>query len=211
MKKLNIQMILMWIFAILPSIVMGVIYDKIPDKVVIHIGIMGDLRYGSKKMLWILCMISIFIAIFFVLLKRKNTKKIDDFNNEYYAIGLAIEIFIFGMIIISILDGFAMNVLPIGNIVIFCSAILFAVVGSVIKNSSNFKPINRWTKMDYDILKKTQKFSGKLFIITSLIMAVGTIFATGLTLFILVIVMLVCKLILPNVMSYIWYKERHKK
>ena len=138
MKKINIQMALMWIFAILPSIVLAMIYKALPEKVVIHIGINGSLRYGDKKTLWILSAISIFIAILFVLLREKAIKETKDFNNEYYAVGLSIVIFMFGMIIITILNAFKIDILPIQNVVCFCFAILFGVLGSIIKSIKKY-------------------------------------------------------------------------
>ena len=211
MKKINMQKILMWIFAILPSIVMMVFYNKLPDNVIIHIGITGSLRYGDKKVLWILPLISILLAVLFVMLKKKNSKKVEDFNNEYYAVGLTSMIFMFGVMVITILSNLGINILPIGNVIIFCLAILFAVIGSIMRNSSHFKFINNWTKRDYEVLKKTQRFCGKLLIITGLILAITTIFVTGLKLSLTTIGMVILNLIIPNVMSYIWYRERHKK
>lgn len=211
MKKINMQKILMWVFAILPSVVMTVFYNKLPENVIIHIDITGSLRYGDKKVLWILPIISILLAVLFVMLKKKHSKKIDGFNNEYYAVGLTSMIFMFGVMVITILSNLGINILPIGNVIIFCLAILFAVIGSMMKSSSYFKFINNWTKRDYEVLKKTQKFCGKLLIVTGLILAIITIFITGLKLSLATIGIVILDLIIPNIMSYIWYKERHKK
>lgn len=211
MKKINIQMALMWIFAILPSIVLAMIYKALPEKVVIHIGINGSLRYGDKKTLWILSAISIFIAILFVLLREKAIKETKDFNNEYYAVGLSIVIFMFGMIIITILNAFKIDILPIQNVVCFCFAILFGVLGSIIKRGSTLKIMNRWTKRDYIVLEKTKKLAGEVFVIGALIQAIATIFTTNRVLFIIIVGVVVFSAIIPNIASYIWYKKRHKK
>lgn len=210
MKKINMQIILMWVFAVLPSVVMTVFYNMLPSKVIIHIGITGSLRYGDKKVLLILPLISILLAIL-VMLKDNGSKKVNEFSNEYYAVGLAIMIFMFGMLVIAILRNLGINIFPIQNVMIFCVAILLAVIGNIMKSSSNVMFMNKWTKRDYEVLKRTQKFSGRFIIITSLILAIGTIFVTNFKLFIVTIGVLVLNLLIPNIMSYIWYKERHKK
>ena len=212
---MNIQMGLMWLFSVLPAIVISCMYRFLPQSIVIHWNIDGSISYGDKRLLWILAVIPVLLAIYFVVLPKTSSKKsnLAKFNNEYYALAVSVMIFMLGVTVMVILKSFDIEILSFPNIICFCLAILFAITGSIMLKNRNevFIEIkNRWTKKDDLVWQKTNRLGGKMCILGGLMQAVAAIFTKDIILFYIVFSTVIISALVPNVMSYIWYRKYHK-
>ena len=69
---------------------------------------------------------------------------------------------------------------------------------------------NRWTKKDDLVWQKTNRLGGKMCILGGLMQAVAAIFTKDIILFYIVFSTVIISALVPNVMSYIWYRKYHK-
>ncbi|MBO5034863.1 MAG: DUF1648 domain-containing protein, partial [Oscillospiraceae bacterium] len=72
-KKL---IILMWVLALLPFLLVALFWGRLPDRIPIHWNFAGEVdNYGSKSFLWGLCCISPALALLLQFLPRLDPKK----------------------------------------------------------------------------------------------------------------------------------------
>lgn len=192
----------MWVFALIPIIVVASVYRMIPNRCIVGINMAKSLFYGAKKMLWILCVVPVVIAIATTIFSRYTKNS----NSNMQKVAVSISIFVIGYVSAIILENFDLNIIDVYNVACFSIAILFATLGS----STIIEIKNPWTMQDLNVRDKTQELACNLCIIGGLIQALSSIFLKQQKLFYVMMLTFVICLIMPNVISYVWYSKKNK-
>lgn len=201
----------MWALGVLPLLAVAVVYGQLPAEVPIHWG-NGAVQYGAKWQLFLIAGVNLLLAALLPLLakidpKRRNYAR---FAEVYTTMILLIQVFLYAMVTLLLMEGLQPERLPVPRIVCGMVALLFVLLGNLMpKVKQNFYIGIRtpWALCSEAVWQKTQRLGGKCF------------FFGGLFLFLLcfvlpegalpaaffAVLMAIC--ILPVVMSYLWHRR----
>lgn len=209
---MNIKEVLLWLFAIGPIIAMMYSYHKLPERCIVCINVAGVCRYGAKGILWGLSLVPIAFVVCITLYLHSDRRKYRS-NVEIQRIALSVVLFMLGYMVALLFRSFDVDAIEIYNLVCFSLSILFATVGSALLKDRKDNPLeikNTWTVKDIRVSDKSNILAGNMCIMGGLIQALGSIFLGRKQLFyVMILVFMVC-LIVPNVMSCVWYKRYNK-
>jgi uncharacterized membrane protein len=208
---------IIWLIMAVPAIYLAIIWNKLPEKVVMHYDLEGNPdRYGSKSELIILAVVLIAVnALTYLLLTnmyRIDPKKYAAENKDrLHSIALAVSVFIAALlcfIIYSSLDG---SVKLSMGLVFSGVGLLFAVIGNYLPNlKPNYFAGLRlpWTLENEENWRKTHRLAGKLFFSGGLILAIICLFTPPVASIIIFFVGTMIITIIPCVYSYKLYKRQ---
>lgn len=204
--------IAIYFFAVLPFIMVSLVYQKLPDLVPMQWQGGKGVRYDEKWQLFIIAAVCLAMGIFMPLLakidpRRKNYEK---FYPVYENFIIVVEIFMSLMMAITISESFYPGRIPVARVVSGCVGLLFVFLGNLMpKVKSNFFTGVKtpWALSSETVWNKTQRLGGKLFFFAGLLMVIGALFVPiGLMPYI-VGGLLGVIVLLPTVMSYVWYQK----
>ncbi len=203
------------IFAVLPLISYIFLYSSLPDQLPMNISLDGTVNsYGSKLEFLVLPVLN--IVIYFML---KIVPKIDPKGKSYEKVAGFYSVFILFMTIFLGIVYLSMLCIAWGvqwldvNFVIFISlGFLFLLIGNYMprmKQNFTMGIKTPWTLSSEKVWNKTHRLGGYLFVLSSLPMFLMAFFS-GVVMFVLLGVVIAVAVIVPTVMSYVWYKEEIK-
>lgn len=211
-NKLSVQELLLWIFAVIPLIVFMCIYRILPDRCIIGIWVVEVCYYGARNILWLFSIVPVVFAtgitVYLGTGERKNKSCV-----YTKRIALAVIVFMLGYMIAVFLRNFDVEIIEVYNLVCFSMSILFATVGSALikdKTGTVLDIKNKWTTEDVRVLDKTNKLAGNMCIIGGFIQALSAILLGRQRLVVLMLIVFLACIIVPNVMSFVWYKKYNK-
>lgn len=206
-NRVSIREVLLWIFAVIPVVVMMYSSRTLPARCVIFIDVANVCHYGTKAVLWLLSIVPMLFAAC-ITVYACSDKKEERQNANIQRIALAVIIFMLGYMAALLFRSFNVDIIDIYNLICFSVSILFATLGSALLRKDNSLDVkNAWTVSDIRVLEKTNTLAGNMCVIGGLIQALGSVILGRKHLFyVMILVFMVC-LIIPNVMSYVWYKK----
>lgn len=201
-----------YFFAILPFIMVSLVYQQLPELVPMQWQAGEGVRYGEKWQLYIIAALCFAMGIFMPLLakidpRRKNYEK---FYPVYESFIILIEIFMSLMMVITIWESFYPGKILVARVVSGCVGLLFIFLGNLMpKVKSNFFTGVKtpWALSSETVWNKTQRLGGKMFFFGGFFMIVGAIFVPLALMPYIVGVLLFAIVLLPTIMSYVWYQK----
>lgn len=212
-NKVSIQEVLLWLFAIAPVIVVACNYHSLPLCCIVRIDGGGGCHYGARSILCILSLLpTIFVSCITMYIhsgKRKGRP-----NVEVQRIAMSIIVFILGYVVALILRNFNVDIIEIYNLACFSISILFATIGGALLKDRKDNPLeikNAWTMADISVMDKTNTLAGNMCVVGGFIQALCSIFLRRkqLLFYVMILVFMAC-LVVPSVMSYVWFKKNNK-
>ncbi|MGL4731008.1 MAG: SdpI family protein [Clostridium sp.] len=209
MKKKDIFILFLVSLSLILSLTF---YNLLPNIIPIHWGINGEVdNYGPRYFIFLPSFIMGGIYLLFKFLPNIDPRKYNykKHKKAYENIVFATIIFLFIMYLLTLLTSLGYN-LKIDKIVPFLVGILFIIIGNYIpKSKSNFYfgIKTPWTLSNDTVWKKTHRLSGKLFIVSGLIISISSIFFNSYILFIIIIINVISIALIPTIMSYIFFKN----
>lgn len=209
--------ILYWALTILPFLISIAVIPILPDQIPAHYDINGEVdRWGSKWETLILPAISLVVCSFFypfMMMQLKDQQHKGNVMAMNITLLLLPTVFfvVFLFLTITSLQGVEdISKFPIMQV--FCSviALFFAALGFVlpnVKSNQLFGIRTTWTLKNEEVWEKTHKFSGKLFIVGGICIAVICLLVSELISFIIFMVGLLLLSVLSIVYSYKVYKQ----
>lgn len=191
-------------------------YSHFPARVPIHWDFNGKINgYGSAKFaaffvpFLIFGLYALFLAIPFLDPKKDRYQ---EFQKPYHGIKNFLILFMTVIYFITSYNALG-HTLPIGTIIPSMVGLLFVVIGyymGKLKLNWMIGVRNPWTLSSEDVWNKTNKLTGKVFIIAGLLFILESFIPNyfKLSLFIFIISMII---IVPNLYSFIIFKKTQKK
>ncbi|WMI80768.1 SdpI family protein [Anaerotignum sp. MB30-C6] len=204
-----------YFFGALPLIMVSLVYQKLPELVPMQWQTGGGVRYGDKWELFMIAGLSLVMGVIVPILakidpKRKNYSK---FSNVYESMVLLIEIFMAVIMGVVIMESLYPHRIPVTRVVSVSVGLLLVLLGNMLpKVKSNFFTGVKtpWALSSETVWNKTQRIGGKMFFLSGLLMAVGSLFVPMEIMSYVAVVLLSITLIVPTIMSYIWYQNEIK-
>ncbi|MFI3141126.1 MAG: SdpI family protein [Clostridia bacterium] len=203
------------IFAFLPLISYILLYTSLPDQLPMNISLDGTVNsYGSK--LEFLILPAITVVMYFVM---KIVPKIDPKGKAYEKVAGFYSVFILfmtiflGIVYLSMLCiVWEIQWLDVNFVIFILLGFLFLLIGNYMprmKQNFTMGIKTPWTLSSEKVWNKTHRLSGYLFVLSSLPMFLMAFF-NGTIMFVLMSIVIAVAVIVPTVMSYVWYKEETK-
>lgn len=208
MKKASVWI---WVLALLPLALVAVFYARLPERIPMNWGFDGSVRYDEKWQLWIIAGMAPLFAALFRLLPRIDPKKrnYQKFTQPYHAFQIALMLFLLGMVGVVLLESFRPGTVDVGVLVTLLLAVLFIVMGNMMpKFRCNFfcGLRNPWTLSSERVWTRTHRLGGRLLFAAGVLM-VPLILLPGVPRFVIMMALLFVAVLVPNVMSYVWYRR----
>jgi len=212
MKKMSKTRIVMWIFAIAPLILVAFMYNRLPDQIPTNWGFNGEISYGSKTTLWWLSGMSPILAVMFMFLPRIDPRKknYEKFRGLYDGFALFMMVFMLGFVALIISESLNPGKISVELVIVAACGLLFVFIGNMMpKVKSNFFVGIKtpWALSNTEVWNKTHRLGGYLFFFGGLLTIVMAFFLREYALFITLMVIVAVMVIVPAVMSYVWYKK----
>lgn len=210
-KKL---IILMWVLALLPFLLVAVFWGRLPEQIPMHWNIAGEVDgYASKGALWPLCCISPALALMLQFLPRLDPKKENyrRFQKIYDLVGILVSclmLFPIGITVLSALNPGALNV---GRLTMGVISVIFILLGAVMgKIKSNwFMGIRTpWALSDPDVWNKTNRMGGWVFFLAGVVTLLLSLFAPEWAAAAAMLTILLVGTVSTYVMSWKWYQDK---
>lgn len=182
-------------------------YGKLPDQLPAHFDIRGEAdRYWSKgSVIALTGFLGLIFPLAMQFIKSVDPKKenYSKFQNAYKMIRLAIAALFDAMLVLTVSYGLNQNI-PAGKIAMVAIGLLFIVVGNFMPQirDNYFTGIRTaWTLASPEVWRKTHRFSGVMWMIGGLLIALGAFLPRSLSIS-MIIAALVIVIILP--FAYSW-------
>lgn len=211
MKNKSLK-ILTYILACLPIIATFLVYSKLPAEIPTNWGFSGQIDYSPRATIWLLGLLPLIIT--FVL---NITPRIDPRGKSYERFGKYYDTFCLLMtLFLVILNGITLSEslypghISVSNVCIILVGLLFTFIGNIMpkaKDNFTFGLRTPWTLSNTDVWNKTHRLGGKLFFGVGLLLIFSGLFLNDTFSFIITIVGTTIIVLIPTVMSYIWYNK----
>ena len=210
------MIVLMWVLALLPAAAIALLWSRLPAKVPVQWGFDGAVRYDEKSTLWLIAGLSVFCALLFQFLPRLDPrrKNYEKFQGFYDIFGVGIQLFLAIMVGVLLSEALAPGHIDVGKVTGAMVGILFLLLGNMMgKVKSNFFMGFRtpWALSDPDVWNKTQRMGGFVFFLSGLYALLGAFFLPEIIFFWGLMLLLLGGTVLTCVMSYLWYRKKHRE
>lgn len=206
------QMVI-WLISLLPVILVAAIYGKLPGQIPTNWGADGQVTYGPKSTIWIIAGMCPGMALLFFVLpgidpKRRNYLK---FREVYQSFQLFLQVFLLAMVGIIVTESFRPGTIRVSTVVTALCGVLFMMLGNMMpKFRQNFfcgfkTP---WTLSDETVWNKTHRLGGKMMFGAGIFGLAGAFLPSERAKMVMLLVPVTAAVLIPCVMSYIWFKKR---
>ena len=193
----------------------AVLYPALPDQIPMNWGIDGTVSYNDKIQLFMLCGMSVLVAVMLDVLphidpRKKNYQK---FGSYYDGFCIFMQAFLLGMTGIVLTESFRPGTISVPVVVMIIVGILFLFLGNMMpKVKSNFYMGIKtpWALSSDEVWRKTHRLGGKCFFLSGLIMIVSAFLPNQQFTFWLTMVCVLVACFIPGVMSYVWWRQEQK-
>ena len=205
---------LLWALALVPLVLVGAFYGRLPDQVPLHWGFDGEINgYGGKGELFLLAALGPGMALLFQILPRLDPKRrsYQRFQKYYVATALVIEAFMavmMGVMLAEILRPGTLLHRP-GDLRPGGPALHVPGQPDGEGQANFFMGIRTpWTISDPDVWNRTHRLGGGLFFLAGLATAASAVLLPERAVFWVVLGGALAAALVPIAMSYLWYRKK---
>lgn len=163
---------------VLMFIVSGIMYFLLPDVVPTHWNIEGEVDGTSPKLMAVLIMpvLSVFLGGLFVILPRIDPRRdaYTKFAKTYEQVVVSIIVFMGFIHVATLIGTWQENIVP--YVVTIAVSVLLIIIGNVMgRTRSNFFFGLRtpWTLSSETVWRKSNRMTGRLFVLTGILTIIG--------------------------------------
>ena len=214
MKRISKKQMLVWLLALLPVALTALFYARLPENIPMSWGFDGVVSYEPKWQLWIVaCMAPLFAVLFPILPKiDPRRRSYDKFGRPYLFFQGMMMVFLTVMVGIVLIESLRPGTLRVSRVVCLLVGLLIALIGNMMpKFRQNyfcgFK--TPWTYADEVVWTRTQRLGGRLMFAAGLVGMLAVLIPNEVVMFVVFFVPLICATLIPTVMSFVWYRQRH--
>ena len=152
------------------------------------------------------------LALLLMLLPRIDPRKknYEKFRGLYDGFALFMMIFMLGLVALVISESLNPGKFSVEFVIVTACGLLFVFIGNMMpKVKSNFfvGVKTPWALSNSEVWNKTHRLAGYLFFFGGLLTFVISFFLREYALFITLMVIVTVMVIVPTVMSYVWFKK----
>lgn len=201
--------------ALLPFIYLAIIWNKLPQKVPMHMNMNGEVdRWGNRlELIFMLCIISGLTYIIFLFLPKIDPKqKLQNMGKKFDSLRLILTFFmsVLGIYILYTIQNQTSNINSKPDLFFPLIGLLFAFLGNYMKTvkPNYFIGIRTpWTLENEEVWRKTHLLGGKLWFIGGLLMTLTYFLEPKLQFNVFIGITAVISII-PMVFSYLEFKKQ---
>ena len=202
----------MYIWSYLPFIATCLLSIRLPAEIPTNWGINGQIDYGPKATIWFLGLLPLIIAFVFNIAPKIDPKgkSYERFGRYYDSFCLVLTLFLVILSGIILSESLYPGHISVSNVCIILLGLLFTFMGNIIpkaKDNFTFGLRTPWTLSNTDVWNKTHRLGGKLLFVIGLAIILSGLFLNDTCSFIIIIVGTTSTVLVPTVMSYIWYNK----
>ena len=214
LKKSDIAVIVILLLSLVHILV---VYPSMPQTIPTHWNIQGEIDgYGGKGTLFYIWGLNVLMAALFCVIPKidprgKNYARFDGF---YQAFKIIMILFMTGINEMMIFSAFGKFNLSVEKIMPAAIGILFVIIGNYMpkcKQNYTFGIKTPWTLESEEVWNKTHRFSGPVWVVCGIAMAVSALFFDGMVNFIVTAIAIIVLVFSGVVYSYFCYKKTVKK
>ncbi len=210
----TIKNIAYWILILLPLALVFYFYEQMPSEIVMHWSYDGTETYSPKSELYIIAALAPFLAITFEFLPKIDPRKknYERFEGSYNFYKVIMAFFINLTVGVTISEALNPNQIDIALVVTIFVGLLFVLIGNMMpKFKSNYFIGIRtpWALSNPRVWEKTQRFGGKMFFASGILMVISAFLLKETALFVTIMSIMVICVSLTSYKSYVWYKEEN--
>lgn len=214
MKRIPKMQILVWVLAIVPIILTAVFYPRLPASIPMQWDFGGEVGYEPKWHLFIIAALAPLFAVLFPLMSKidPRRKSYDKFAPSYLLFQVMMMLFIILMVGIVLIESLHPGSVHVGRTIRLFLGVLFAVIGNMMPKfrQNYFCGIKTpWTYADEVVWTRTHRLAGRLMFTAGLLGIVSALLPGDVLMAIVFFVPLIISVVVPVLMSYIWYRQRH--
>ena len=211
MKNKSLK-ILTYILACLPIIAISLLYSKLPAEIPTNWGFSGKIDYSSKSTIWFLALLPLIITFVLNITPRIDPrgKSYERFGKYYDSFCLLMTLFLVVLNGITLSESLYPGNISVSKVCIILVGLIFTFIGNIMpkaKNNFTFGLRTPWTLSNTDVWNKTHRLGGKLFFGVGLLLILSGLFLNDTVSFIITIASTIITVLIPTVMSYIWYNK----
>lgn len=215
MKRSKLIQVLIWVFAAAPLVITAFFYPSLPAQIPTHWNLDGTVTYSARSQAWILAAVAPAVAVLLKLLPRIDPRKKNygKFKSSYDFFFLVIMIFFLAVDLIMISESLYPGRISVGTVTTFGVGLLFIIVGNIMPRfkSNFFMGIkNPWTLSSQEVWSKTHRLGGILMFAAGIVIMLSPFVMSEKAMFAVMISTLAVSVLIPMVMSYVWYKRIEK-
>lgn len=212
MKKISKLQIFAWVLALVPTVLVAIFYRRLPAQIPTHWDMNGTVTYGAKSTLWMFAGMALLFGVLFPVLRRidPRARNYDKFSNSYDLFQVVMMLFLIVMTGIVILESMRPGTVQVSAVVCMLCSILMLVLGNMMpKFRQNYfcGMKNPWTLASEIVWVRTHRVAGRMLFVTGLIGLAGSFVPSENARMALLMVPLMVAVIVPNVLSFIWYRR----
>jgi uncharacterized membrane protein len=212
--------LLIWPVIIAPAAYLALVWNRLPEKVVMKFDLQGNpTRFGSKQEMIITIIIvatmNLLVYLLLINIHRIDPKKNAVENKErLQRIAFAVAVFLSAVLCLIISSASNGNIKFNTGLILAGTGLLFAIIGNYMPNlKPNYFAGFRlpWTLENEDNWKKTHALAGKLWFAGGLLLAVVCLFIPAAIALIVFFTVITIVTIIPGVFSYRLYRQQRLK
>lgn len=214
-SKRNIAV--MWVFSLIPAIILTAIYGRLPETVPTSFGFDGTINaYGSKATLWMLVGMGPLMALLFQFMPRIDPRKrnYEKFQKYYDGFAIFMELFLLGITGMMLAEILRPGTVSIGRAVTVLVCLLLILMGNMmgkIKHNYFFGIKTPWTLADPDVWNRTHRAGGRMWFVMGVLLLPCCLLLPEKVFFILMMGGLLGSTALLFVLSYLWYRQKNRE
>lgn len=214
MKRIPKTRILVWVPAIVPVILTALFYPRLPASIPMQWDFGGEVGYEPKWHLFIIAALAPLFAVLFPLMPKiyPRRKSYDKFAPSYLLFQAMMMLFVILMVGIVLIESLRPGSVRVGRTICPFLGVLFAVIGNMMPKfrQNYFCGIKTpWTYADEVVWTRTHRLAGRLMFAAGLLGIVSTLLPGDVLMAVVFFVPLIISVVVPVLMSYIWYRQRH--
>ena len=207
----------MWVFALIPLIVLTIIYAKLPETVPTRFGFDGTVNaYGSKATLWMLVGMGPLMAVLFQFMPKIDPRKRNyaKFQKYYDVFAIFMELFLLGVSSMMFVEILQPGTVSIGRAVTVLVCLLFILLGNMmgkIKHNYFFGIKTPWTLADPDVWNRTHRAGGRMWFVIGVLLLPCCLLLSEKVFFILLMASILGSSAVLFLLSYLWYRQKNQE
>ena len=215
MKKISNGQVAVWILAILPVVLVAVVYQQLPAQIPIHWGLNGQVEYGDKWKLWIVAGMSLLMAVMFYFQPKFDPKRnnYEKFSVSYIGFQFILMLFMLALTGICITEALRPGTVDVAMLVCLFVSLLVVYIGNVMpKFRMNwFCGIkNPWTLSSEAVWRRTHRVAGRLYFASGVLGVIGAFIPNNIARFGLLLAPLLMASLVSTALSYLWYRAEQR-
>lgn len=214
-KKISVfgkKQALIWAVSLLPVIMAGAVYRRLPQEIPTNWGFDGAVTYGAKSNIWLIAGMAPLLAGLFQVLPYIDPKKRNylKFMEVYRSFQLFMQIILVIVVGIILTESFRPGTIEVSTVVTALCGALFMMLGNMMpKFRQNFFCGFRtpWALTNETVWNKTHRLGGRLMFGAGILGFAGAFLPWERMKLVMLFVPLGVATIVPYIMSYVWFRR----